>query len=88
MLEGRIRVLDIAGRNSIIRDMQSVLPRTLESSRAAGRCPTCATKIVVQGEGEVVVKNAILRVDEASGLVTAKCPRCKSWVEVPLRYIG
>jgi len=68
--------------------MQSVLSRALESSRAAGRCPTCATKIVVQGEGEVVVKNAILRVDEASGLVTAKCPRCKSWVEVPLRYIG
>jgi phage FluMu protein Com len=42
----------------------------------------------VQGDREVVVKNAILRVDQSSGLVTAKCPRCKSWVEVPLRYLG
>jgi hypothetical protein len=53
-----------------------------------GRCQVCATKIVVAGDGEVVVKNAILRVDRASGRVAAKCPRCKAWVEVPLRYIG
>jgi len=52
------------------------------------RCPVCATKIVVGGPSEVLVKNAILRVDLASGQVAAKCPRCKAWVEVPLRYIG
>jgi uncharacterized protein with PIN domain len=54
----------------------------------ASRCQVCATKIVVAGPSEVVVKNAILRVDRASGQVAAKCPRCKAWVDVPLRYIG
>lgn len=61
------------------------LPRHLAQG---GRCQVCATKIVVAGDGDVVVKNAILRVERASGRVTAKCPRCKAWVEVPLRYIG
>jgi hypothetical protein len=37
---------------------------------------------------EVVIHNAILRVDRVSGLVTAKCRRCKGWVEVPLKYVG
>jgi len=35
-----------------------------------------------------MIRNAILRVDGPSGRVTAKCPRCKAWVEVPLRYTG
>ena len=26
--------------------------------------------------------------DGPSGRVTAKCPRCKAWVEVPLKYVG
>jgi hypothetical protein len=56
--------------------------------RPATRCQVCATKIVVQGPDEIVVKNAILRVDRASGRVTAKCPRCKAWVEIPFRYFG
>ncbi len=75
--------------------MQSVLSRAPKASgeqprhlAQGGRCQVCATKIVVAGDGEVVVKNAILRVERASGRVTAKCPRCKAWVEVPLRYIG
>jgi len=42
----------------------------------------------VRGPEEVVIRNAILKVDAASGRVTAKCPRCKSWVEVPLKYVG
>jgi hypothetical protein len=58
------------------------------ASPALTRCQVCATKIVVPGAEEVVVKNAILRVDRASGRVTAKCPRFKTWVEVPLRYFG
>jgi DNA-directed RNA polymerase subunit RPC12/RpoP len=53
-----------------------------------GRCPVCRAKVVIQGKHEVLVKNAILRVDAPSGRVTAKCARCKSWVEVPLRYVG
>lgn len=56
--------------------------------RPATRCQVCATKIVVPGPDEIVVKNAILRVDRASGRVTAKCPRCKAWVEIPFRYFG
>ena len=52
------------------------------------RSQVCATKIVVPGPDEIVVKNAILRVARASGRVTAKCPRCKAWVEIPFRYFG
>jgi hypothetical protein len=44
--------------------------------------------MVVHGEREVLVKNAILRVEGSTGRVTAKCSRCKSWVDVPLRYTG
>ena len=51
-----------------------------------GRCQVCATRIVVAGDGDVVVKNAILRVSAKTGRAAAKCPRCKSWVEVPLNY--
>ena len=52
------------------------------------RCPTCRDKIVVRIAGEVLVRNAILRVKGDDGGVTAKCSRCKTWVEVPLRYTG
>jgi DNA-directed RNA polymerase subunit RPC12/RpoP len=51
------------------------------------RCPTCRDKIVVRIAGEVLVRNAILRVNDGGG-VTAKCSRCKTWVDVPLRYTG
>jgi endogenous inhibitor of DNA gyrase (YacG/DUF329 family) len=52
----------------------------------ARRCPTCRTKIVVPDEQGLVVKNAILRVSLDTGHASAKCPRCKTWVEVPLTY--
>lgn len=55
---------------------------------AIERCPVCRAKVLVRLPGEIVIHNAILRVDAASERVTAKCPRCKSWVEVPLRFIG
>ena len=61
---------------------------TREPAVTSSRCPVCANKIVVEGPSEIVVKNAILRVDRASGHVAAKCPRCKGWVDVPLRYVG
>ena len=50
------------------------------------RCPTCRTRIVVPQPEGLVVKNAILRVSAASGQASAKCPRCKTWVDVPLTY--
>lgn len=50
------------------------------------RCPTCRTKIVVPDAQGLVVKNAILRVSLETGHASAKCPRCKTWVEVPLTY--
>ena len=55
---------------------------------AVRRCPSCRDKVVVDRSTEVVIHNAILRVDRATGLVTAKCRRCKGWVEVPLKYVG
>jgi hypothetical protein len=53
-----------------------------------GRCHVCGAKVVVKNAGEVVIKNAILKVDGASGRVTAKCSHCKAWVAVPLMYTG
>jgi DNA-directed RNA polymerase subunit RPC12/RpoP len=52
------------------------------------RCPVCRAKIVVTLQSEVVIHNAIIKVDPLTGRVTAKCARCKAWVEVPLRYTG
>ncbi len=49
-------------------------------------CPNCRTKIVVPGEEGRVVKNAILRASAAPGQANAKCPRRKTWVDVPLTY--
>jgi DNA-directed RNA polymerase subunit RPC12/RpoP len=54
--------------------------------REAKRCPACRTKIVVWDETGLVVRNAILRIDSETGGASAKCPRCKAWVEVPLTY--
>jgi len=50
------------------------------------RCPGCRTKIVEPDGDGLVVRNAILRVSVGTGHATAKCPRCKFWVEVPLIY--
>ena len=55
---------------------------------ALTRCQVCGAKVVVKSLADVVIKNAILKVDGASGRVTAKCSRCKTWVAVPLRYTG
>ena len=55
---------------------------------APSRCHVCGAKVVVKSPGEVVIKNAILRVDQSSGRVAAKCCRCKAWVAVPLTYTG
>ena len=50
------------------------------------RCPGCREKIVIPDGDGVVVRNAILRVSVRTGHATAKCPRCKAWVEVPLTF--
>lgn len=42
----------------------------------------------MRGGLEVVIRNAILKVETPTGRVTAKCARCKAWREVPLRYVG
>jgi hypothetical protein len=54
---------------------------------ALQRCPACRDKVVVERASEVVIHNAILRVDRPSGRVSAKCRRCKAWVEVPLKFV-
>jgi len=52
------------------------------------RCPICGVTLVLRTAEEVIIRNAIVRADAPTGRVTAKCPRCKGWVDVPLRYIG
>jgi hypothetical protein len=54
----------------------------------ADRCAVCHAKVVVTSGDEVIIRNAILKVDCPTGRVSAKCTRCKSWLEVPLRYVG
>ena len=61
---------------------------SMRETAALGRCHVCGAKVVVKSASEVVIKNAILKVDGASGRVTAKCSHCKSWVTVPLTYTG
>jgi DNA-directed RNA polymerase subunit RPC12/RpoP len=61
---------------------------TQSEPAASLRCPVCGAKVVVTLQSEVVIYNAILKVDGATGRVTAKCARCKAWVRVPLRYTG
>ena len=60
----------------------------VQISQDRGRCQVCRAVLLVRSPEEVVIRNAILKVEAPSGRVTAKCPRCKSWVEVPLRYVG
>lgn len=57
-----------------------------EAAITVQRCPSCRDKVVIQRASEVVIHNAILRVDRSTGRISVKCRRCKSWVEVPLRY--
>ena len=52
-----------------------------------GRCPVCRAKLVARGAAEVIIRNAILKAEPATGRVVAKCARCKAWVDVPLRYV-
>ena len=58
------------------------------ATTAGGRCPVCRSKLVARGDEQVIIHNAILKVEAATGRVTAKCARCKSWVDVPLRYVA
>ncbi len=66
--------------------MAALATAILLGRREPKRCPTCRTKIVIPDAEGLVVKNAILRVSVQTGRASAKCPRCKAWVEVPLTY--
>jgi hypothetical protein len=48
----------------------------------------CREKVVVKLAGEIVIRNAVLRIDSSSDRVSAKCRRCKTWVDLPLRLVG
>jgi len=61
---------------------------TEQAPTAVLRCPACRDKVVVERASEVVVHNAILRIERDTGRVAAKCRRCKAWVDVPLQYLG
>jgi hypothetical protein len=52
-----------------------------------GRCAQCLTPIIVIDETQaVLIKAAVLKADLRTQITYAKCPRCKNWLEVPLRY--
>jgi hypothetical protein len=61
---------------------------TTPSEVESDRCPVCRMRLLVRSAADIVIRNAILRVDGATGRVTAKCARCKAWVDVPLRFVG
>jgi phage FluMu protein Com len=69
-------------------DPGSAAPASGSPTIRVERCPRCRTKLLEELPGEVIIRNAILRVESRTGRVRSKCPRCKTWVEVPLRYIG
>lgn len=50
------------------------------------RCPNCRTKIQRQDGDCLYLRNAIIKVDLLTHASYAKCPQCKTWVEIPLRY--
>ncbi len=50
------------------------------------KCPHCQTTIEKRNGDSLFLRNAILRVDLNTQASYAKCPRCKAWVDVPLRY--
>ena len=65
----------------------AVDPTPRSSPVRVERCPRCRTKLLEELPDEVLIRNAILRVDTHTRGVMAKCPRCKTWVGVPLQYI-
>jgi len=69
-------------------DQKCIVSAMASATTQDGRCPVCRAKVVAHGQTEVIIRNAILRVESATGRVAAKCARCKAWVEVPLRYVA
>lgn len=70
------------------REMDVTDPATdLKPLLSDGRCAQCLTPIIVIDETQaVLIKAAVLKADLRTQITYAKCPRCKNWLEVPLRY--
>lgn len=52
-----------------------------------GRCPSCHYQIcVLEGNAFAVIKAAVIKTDLKDLAAYAKCPKCKNWLIVPLRY--
>ena len=52
-----------------------------------GRCPSCHCQIhVLEGNAFAVIKAAVIKTDLKDMVAYAKCPKCKVWLMVPLRY--
>lgn len=51
-----------------------------------GKCPNCKTRIQKQDGEFLFVKNAIIMVNLRTSCSYAKCPRCKIWLGIPLKY--
>lgn len=60
---------------------------TAKQLSTQGRCPSCRCQIhVLESDVHAVIKTAVIKVSRTDNRVYGKCPRCKSWLIVPLRY--
>ncbi|TAK08919.1 MAG: hypothetical protein EPO39_03530 [Candidatus Manganitrophaceae bacterium] len=52
-----------------------------------GRCPFCRYQIhILEAGNAAVIKAAVIKSDLRADRTFAKCPKCKQWLIVPLRY--
>jgi hypothetical protein len=54
---------------------------------ANGRCACCRFQIVAEEGEAAIIKAAVIKADLVKKITNAKCPRCKSWLIVPLQYV-
>jgi hypothetical protein len=66
---------------------QTAEPEDPKELSSQGRCPFCRYRIYIEeAGGAVIIKAAIIKAFLKEGRVCAKCPKCKNWLLVPLRY--
>lgn len=85
MLESRAKIT-VGGGSSRAMDGNK-LKECAQVLSLQGRCPSCHYQIhVLEGHAFAVIKAAIIKTDLKDRLAYAKCPKCKTWLIVPLRY--
>lgn len=76
-----VKETTLASQGRDLRTARALLPQ--------GRCPSCRYQIhVLEERAFAVIKTAVIKADLAAGKVYGKCPKCKCWLTVPLRYMN